>query len=323
MEHIRVDSITKTYLVKQRTSGVLQGVKSFFHPTYNTIDAVKNVSFSVKRGEIVGYIGPNGAGKSTTLKLLSGILVPSDGKCFVNGLEPYVHRKACALKMGVVFGQRTQLLWDLPVLDALDLQRHLYCVSKPAYHRNLDLLIELLDMSSFMNQPARQLSLGQKMRANLAMALIYEPEVLFLDEPTIGLDILAKDTIRRFLKTINKELATTIMLTTHDMGDVEALCSRLIFIDHGSLLYDGSLESFVHTYSSGYTLRVEFADTVITKVPDTEVVAQSGNRVDFHVKDHSIRPGSLLRYLTNSADIVDVAVVNNSIEDILRRLYRK
>lgn len=233
MAFIEMIDITKEYKMKCRSEGRFHVLRDFFSPQYTSKRAVDGISLSIEKGELVGYIGPNGAGKSTTLKMLTGILVPTSGTIRIDGYEPYRNRKANALRMGAVFGQRSQLLWDLPVKDTLELHQKMYKIDSSTYTRNKAMYIDLLDMGGFLHQPARQLSLGQKMRANLALALLHDPDILYLDEPTIGLDVIAKDQIRKFIRQINAEKNVTVMLTTHDMSDIEQICERLVLIDQG------------------------------------------------------------------------------------------
>ncbi len=237
MALIEMCDVVKEYRIKQRCGAV----KDLLRPQYAVKRAVDGISLSVERGELVGYIGPNGAGKSTTLKMLTGILVPTRGEVRIDGQEPYKNRRKNAMKMGAVFGQRSQLLWDLPVEDTLELHKKMYRIPEEVYRRNREKYIELLDMGGFLQQAARQLSLGQKMRANLAIALLHDPDILYLDEHTIGLDVVAKDQIRRFVRQINEEKQVTVMLTTHDMADIEAICDRLVLIDKGKKLFDDTL----------------------------------------------------------------------------------
>jgi ABC-2 type transport system ATP-binding protein len=239
---IRVEHLRKTFRVSHTRPGLFGAVRSLLDRQSHEVRAVDDVSFEIPRGEMVACLVPNGAGKSTTIKMLTGILVPSSGRLEVFGMEPHRQRRAVVQRIGVVFGQRTQLWWDLPLSDSFELLRHIYRIPSERFAANLGLFRELLELDEFFETPVRQLSLGQRMRGDLAAALLHDPEVLFLDEPTIGLDVVAKHRIRHFLKQLNCERGVTVLLTTHDMTDVERLCSRLLIIDHGRLLYDGSLE---------------------------------------------------------------------------------
>src|SRR5215207_1534690 len=243
---IRVEELEKTFRVARARHGLLGAVRSIVDRQTREVRAVDNVSFVIQPGEMVACLGPNGAGKSTTIKMLTGILVPSGGHAEVFGLVPHRQRRTLAQRIGVVFGQRTQLWWDLPLSDSFALLRHIYRVPANRFARNLRVFRDILELDAFLETPVRQLSLGQRMRGDLAAALLHDPEVLFLDEPTIGLDVVAKHRIRHFLHTLNRERGVTVLLTTHDMTDVERLCSRLLIIDHGRMLYDGSVAEIRH-----------------------------------------------------------------------------
>ena len=239
---ITVEHITKTYRIARRDAGFLNACKSFFHREYDEIRALDDISFTIQDGEMVGYIGPNGAGKSSTIKILSGILTPDSGTCLVNGRVPWKDRIRHASQIGVVFGQRTQLWWDVPVADSLDLLRDIYRIDPALYRKNRDELTELLDLSQLLRTPARQLSLGQRMRCEIAASLLHSPKVLFLDEPTIGLDAVSKLAVRSFIRRLNETRRITVILTTHDMQDIEALASRILLIGKGKILLDGTLD---------------------------------------------------------------------------------
>ena len=239
---ITVEHITKTYRIARRDAGFLNACKSFFHREYDEIRALDDISFTIQDGEMVGYIGPNGAGKSSTIKILSGILTPDSGTCLVNGRVPWKDRIRHASQIGVVFGQRTQLWWDVPVADSFDLLRDIYRIDPALYRKNRDELTELLDLSQLLRTPARQLSLGQRMRCEIAASLLHSPKVLFLDEPTIGLDAVSKLAVRSFIRRLNETRRITVILTTHDMQDIEALASRILLIGKGKILLDGTLD---------------------------------------------------------------------------------
>ncbi len=239
---IEVSHLRKTFRVARRDPGFSQAVKALFHREYQEIHALDDVSFTIGEGEMVGYIGPNGAGKSSTIKVLSGILNPDSGECTVNGRVPWKDRTAHVKEIGVVFGQRTQLWWDVPVIDSFELLKEIYAVPDETYRKNRDELTELLDLKELLRTPARQLSLGQRMRCEIAASLLHSPQILFLDEPTIGLDAVSKLAVRDFIKELNREHKTTVILTTHDMQDIEALASRVILIGKGKILLDGTLD---------------------------------------------------------------------------------
>ncbi|MCL2406655.1 MAG: ATP-binding cassette domain-containing protein [Defluviitaleaceae bacterium] len=238
---ITLQNINKTFRVAKRGAGFARAAKALFSREYETVHALSDVSFSVQGGEMVGYIGPNGAGKSTTIKIMCGILTPDSGVCQINGRTPWKERVAHVREIGVVFGQRSQLWWDVPVMDSFELIRDIYKVNANTYQRNLDELVEILDLSEILKTPARSLSLGQRMRCEIVASLLHDPNILFLDEPTIGLDAVSKIAVRQFIKRLNKERGTTVLLTTHDMQDIEALTERIVLIGKGQILLDGSL----------------------------------------------------------------------------------
>ena len=241
-----MNNICKSYKIAKRNAGFKEACKSFFHREYDTIDALKDVSFTIEDGEMVGYIGPNGAGKSSTIKILSGILTPDSGTCLVDGRVPWKNRIQHVREIGVVFGQRSQLWWDVPVIDSFELLKDIYSIPNSTYHENLDELTELLNLGELLRSPARQLSLGQRMRCEIAASLLHSPRILFLDEPTIGLDAVSKLAVRDFIRKQNEIHGTTVILTTHDMQDIEALTKRIILIGKGQILMDGTLEDIKH-----------------------------------------------------------------------------
>ena len=256
---ITLQNINKTFQVAQRGKGAGAALKSLFKREYRPVHALSDVSFHIDQGEIVGYIGPNGAGKSTTIKVMSGILVPDGGKCDIMGFTPWKDRREYVKNIGVVFGQRTQLWWDVPIIDSFELLRDIYKVPQAEYKQNLDLLTDAIGLAEFINTPLRQLSLGQRMRAEIAASLIHSPKILFLDEPTIGLDAPSKLAVRQFIRDINAKTHLTVILTTHDMNDIEALTDRVILIGKGRILHDGSFAG----------IRSDFGD----EMPTEEVVA--------------------------------------------------
>ena len=246
---IELQGICKTFRVAKRDAGFGKAVKALFHREYSLVHALEDVSFTIQEGEMVGYIGPNGAGKSSTIKVMSGILTPDSGNCRIDGLTPWKDRKAHVRQIGVVFGQRSQLWWDVPIVDSFELIRDIYEVDEREYRNNLEELTEMLDLAEILKTPARQLSLGQRMRCEIAASLLHSPRILFLDEPTIGLDAVSKIAVRKFIQRLNQEKKTTVILTTHDMQDIEALTERILLIGKGRILLDGSLEKLKLRYA--------------------------------------------------------------------------
>jgi ABC-2 type transport system ATP-binding protein len=287
------------------------------------VEAVAGVSFRVPRGSVVGYVGPNGAGKSTTVKMLTGILVPSGGDVRVAGLEPSKRRIDVARRIGVVFGQRSQLWWDLPLADSFALARHLYDVPEARHAERLEECVDLLEMGPFLSTPVRQLSLGQRMRGELTIALLHDPEVLFLDEPTIGLDVVSKTKVRGFLADLNARHATTIMLTTHDLGDIERLCSRLLIIDHGRVIFDGGLDELRRRYEPTRTLVVDLATArEPLAVEGATVTRVDGARQWLRFDRREATAAELVARVAAAAELADLTVVEPDIEDVVARIYR-
>lgn len=262
---IHVQNISKQFKISKREAGMKNAIKSFFKREYKTINALDEISFDIKEGEIVGYIGPNGAGKSTTIKIMCGILVPSSGECIINGYVPWKDRKKYVKNIGVVFGQRSGLWWDVPPIDSFELLKDIYEIPQKEYEKKLAELVENLDLDQIKNIPTRQLSLGQRMKCEIAAALLHNPKILFLDEPTIGLDAVAKLSLRKCIKKINEDTKLTIILTTHDMQDIEALTNRIILIGKGKILYDGGLKEIKDKYQDK-NLKEMSTDNVIAKL---------------------------------------------------------
>lgn len=325
MSYIEVSNVTKEFQIMKRQKGAINALRSFFHRQYTVKKAVDDISFTIDRGELVGYIGPNGAGKSTTIKMMSGILTPSAGKITVGGIVPYENRKENNLRMGVVFGQRSQLYWDLPMSETFALYQRMYRIDEKRFRQNVDFYVEMLDMQSFLDTPVRQLSLGQKMRGNIAVSLLHDPEVLYLDEPTIGLDVVAKNSIRRFIKEVNREKNTTLVLTTHDMGDIEAICNRLIMIDNGRKLYDGSLKDFKEIYTGGSVLIADFGTEQPVELEDPRLCIQKeeGSRkwISFHKNE--ISPMEVLEIIHRRYQISDFSLRDAAIEETVQEIYEK
>jgi ABC-2 type transport system ATP-binding protein len=293
-----------------------------FSRTYEEKAAVEGVSFSLEPGEIVGYIGPNGAGKSTTIKMLTGILVPTSGTVRVAGIVPYEARELNAENIGVVFGQRSQLYWDLPLRESFELLRSIYDIPRDRYAANLAEFTELLDLGRFMSTPVRQLSLGERMRGDFAGAMLHDPKIVYLDEPTIGLDVVAKEAIREFISRVNRERGTTVILTTHDLADVERLSKRIVLIDEGRVIYDGALERLREEYGTHRTLVITLADTYPeVQIEGGVVESRESNvvRVRFDRREQSAE--AMIRRVMERYAISDIAIVEPDIETIVRRLY--
>ena len=324
---IIADRLAKSFAVKRHRAGAFGALRSLVDREPGTsFTAVDNISFEIGRGEMVGYIGPNGAGKSTTIKMLTGILVPSSGSATVAGLTPWESRKQLAQRIGVVFGQRTQLWWDLALIDSLELLRHMYRVPDERFRLNLDHARELLGLDEFLKTPVRQLSLGQRMRGDLAAALLHDPEILYLDEPTIGLDIVAKARIREFLAALNRDRQVTVLLTTHDLADIEHLCRRIIVIDHGQVMYDGDLEALRTRFGGRRHIIVDFdqdPDPSITALDngDIAIVGQEGPRVRIAFDRAAITAPELLGRAGRYGQVRDMSIEEPQIEDVIRQMY--
>jgi ABC-2 type transport system ATP-binding protein len=320
MNIIEVEGLTKRFRVRRRRTG--GGMLSKLRGESVEVRAVDGVSFSIERGEMVGYIGPNGAGKSTTIKMLTGILVPTAGSVRVAGLDPSRRRTELARRIGVVFGQRTQLWWDLPLHDSFELLRHIYRVPLPRFERNVGRCVDLLDMAPFLDTPVRQLSLGQRMRGEVTAALLHDPEILYLDEPTIGLDVVAKARIRDFLGEVNRGQQTTVLLTTHDMGDIERLCRRVIVIDRGGIVFDGDLEQIRARFGGERTLVVDLEEAApALVVPNARVESVEGPRQRLRFRREDTSAADVIAAVARAARIVDLAVEEPAIEDVIRGIY--
>lgn len=321
---IHVENLVKTYKISKRKKGIYGALKGLLHRTYHIVPALDNISFHINPGELVGYIGPNGAGKSTTIKLLSGILVPDSGNCLVNGRVPWKKRIEYVSRIGVVFGHRTQLWWDLPVMESFDLLADIYRVPAGRYKNRSAELIAMLSLEPLLDVPVRQLSLGQRMRCDLAASLLHKPDILFLDEPTIGLDAVAKFAVRDFVRKINQEEKITIILTTHDMDDIETLCSRVIVIGDGRILSDGSLAEIRKQIDNRRMLIVDLErkDLVISD-PDVILEKQEGYRNYLSFDPAVVQPASLISRISAAYPVHDLFVENPPIEQIIARYYAR
>ncbi len=327
MSIISVKDLKKTFKKPLREEGLKGMIKGLFSRKYEEVRAVDGISFDIEEGEIVGYIGANGAGKSTTIKMMCGILHPTEGSVTVGGLDFTKSRQQINKQMGVVFGQKTQLWWDIPLIETFKILKSIYEVSDEDYEERFEYLCELLDMRPFLTQTVRSLSLGQRMRADFAAALIHSPKIVYLDEPTIGLDVLVKDKIRSAIKELNKKYNITVILTTHDMKDIEELCNRIIIIDKGKILYDGSLANIKYRFGNTKTIFIpsnveldpkeigeRFAGATVESLDDRQAIKFSLNEVDLD---------DMLLYLINTHHIKDFKIEDISIEDITKQLYEK
>lgn len=323
MSIISVDMLSKEFLVPKRKHGFFGSLASLFSREYVKRTALDQISFEINEGELIGYIGPNGAGKSTTVKILSGILVPNGGSVKVMGKTPWEHRIETVRQLGVVFGQRTQLWWDLPVIESFDLLKDIYNISDNAYKATLDSLTETLELSKLMHMPVRQLSLGQRMRCDIAASLLHSPKILFLDEPTIGLDAVSKLAVRDFIRHLNKEHKVTVMLTTHDMDDIESLCNRVIILNEGQIYLDGTLSTLRKKLSPERRLIVDLIDENDTvSNSHATLVKQEGHRVWLSFDPTKITTTELITHINSKHSISDLYVENPPIEEIVAKFYR-
>jgi ABC-2 type transport system ATP-binding protein len=322
MSQILVEELSKTYRIAEREAGVWGALKGLARRRWRTVEALSAISFRMEAGELVGLIGPNGAGKSTTIKILSGILEPTSGRCEVGGLVPWKQRIAHVARIGVVFGQRTQLWWDLPVIDGFDLLRDIYRVPQDRYAKTRDELVALLRLERLLSQPVRQLSLGQRMRCEIAAALLHTPSLLFLDEPTIGLDAPSKLAVREFVGRLNREHGVTVILTTHDMHDIEALAERVIVIGQGRILADGSFEALRAGVLAERRLFVDFAEPPpVLDLPEVRLVAAEGRRVELAFDPRRIAAPELIARIVGAHPVDDIHVEEPLIEEVIARFY--
>lgn len=324
MSFIEVSNISKTFRVPIRKTGLKETIRAFFKREYKYIEAIKDISFDIEEGEIIGYIGPNGAGKSTTIKVLSGILTPDVGTVKVAGMIPWEDRLEYVKNIGVVFGQRSQLWWDVPAEDTFDLLCDIYKLDKEEYLKTKNDLIDKLNLKDIINMPVRQLSLGQRMRCEIAASLLHNPKILFLDEPTIGLDAVSKKVVRDFIKQINRERKVTVILTTHDMSDIQALAKRIVLIGKGTILYDGKLTTLKKKYDYSEYVTV-ITKSKITKLRKKGIISQEKNveGYKFTIDNRIINLSSFLKYLSDKIDIIDVEIDKKNIDDIIVSLYEE
>ncbi|MBX3011069.1 MAG: ATP-binding cassette domain-containing protein [Caldilineaceae bacterium] len=321
---ITVENLQKYFQVSKHRRGLWGAVRNLAVREYNTVRAVDGLSFTVPAGELVGYLGPNGAGKSTTIKMLTGLLVPSGGTLQVNGYVPWRDRERYVANIGAVFGQRTTLWWDLPVIESLELLQYIYRIPMARFQQNLQEFRTLLELDAFLESPVRSLSLGQRMRADLCAAMLHDPALLFLDEPTIGLDVVAKERIRQFIAHINQVRGTTVLLTTHDLSDVEKLCRRIMIIDHGQLLYDGKLETLQDRFGGKRELVVDLAENYAdVSIEGAEVTTHQNQRVTYQFARQELTASELIGRLSQRYRIRDLSVREPEIEATIRRIYEE
>ncbi|MCQ2585825.1 MAG: ATP-binding cassette domain-containing protein [Treponema sp.] len=324
MSFIEVKNISKEFKVNKRSAGIPGMIANMFLPKYEIKKAVQDLSFTIEKGEMVGFIGPNGAGKSSTIKMLSGILCPDKGSITVNGLIPYKQRKSYVGNIGVVFGQKSQLQWDLPVIDSFELLKAIYRIPDEKYKKNLERFTQMLDMSGFINQPVRQLSLGQRMRADIVASLLHSPEIVFFDEPTIGVDIIGKETIRNFIRELNQQDKVTMIFTTHDMQDIEQTCKRLIIIDKGSLMFDGSLQEIRNKFGTTRRLIAEFnEETNISPINNVVIEDMKDRKVSFTFDNNIVDVNKLMKEILGNYSVHDITVEEPEIESIIQKMYNK
>jgi ABC-2 type transport system ATP-binding protein len=321
---ITARNVSKSFRQHKRFPGLTGAFRSLVTRDFTEVSAVDGISFSIEPGEATGYLGPNGAGKSTMIKMLTGILVPTGGEVSVLGRTPHLERTTNAREIGVVFGQRSQLWWDLPVIDSFELNRRIYAIAESRYRDNLAYFTEMLDLSGFLDRAVRQLSLGQRMRAEIVMALLHDPKILFLDEPTIGLDVVAKDAVRKFLAEVNRERGITIILTTHDLTDIEEICPRLIMVDEGKLLFDGELPRLRASLGAKRRLTLQFgSDPGPIALPSATLTSDEGLRKLFLVDSETASLVDLLGELGGGHDLRDVVIEEPGIEEVIRTFYQR
>ncbi len=322
MKTIEVTNLVKEYRVNSKKEGLAEAFKGIFKSNIKVVRAVDDISFSIEQGEIVGYMGPNGAGKSTTIKIMSGILTPTYGEVRINDMNPMKERKKVVKNLGVVFGQRTQLYWDLRLGESFELLKRIYRITDDVYKKNLDMMNDILKVYEIIDTPVRQLSLGQRMRGDLAAAFLHSPGIVFLDEPTIGLDVEAKHSIRKFIKDVNRERNTTIILTTHDLDDIQELCERIIIINNGKIVEDGSLNVLIDKIAPLRRLIVDFYDNIEQiNHPKATVLKISDARICFEFMKSEISAAELMNDLSKKYKLRDITLEEAKIEDIIRKVY--
>lgn len=321
---IEIKNLNKFFKTKYKEAGLKGSLKAIFSPKYNELTAVDNLSLDIKRGELVAFIGPNGAGKSTTIKILTGILYPSSGEVNVLGMVPWEERKKLAYRIGSVFGQKPQLWYHLPAIDTFNLLSKIYELNEKAYQERLKYLVDLFEIADIINTPVRKLSLGQRMKCEIVASLIHKPEIIFLDEPTIGLDIIAKQKIRELIKKLNQKENVTILLTSHDTQDIENLCERIIIINHGKTIYDGSVKNLKDNYLKNKVVSVKFGEEFKgLKLTGVKIINSNKYFADLEVNTEKISIKQLLDKLISSYEIADINISGTPIEEVISDIYRK
>ena len=318
---IDVNHLSKDFILRQKEAGLKGALKGLLRTNHKEIHAVRDLSFHIDEGEIVGFIGPNGAGKSTTIKMMSGILTPTKGSVLIGGVDITRHRKEVVRNIGVVFGQRSQLNWDLRLGESFELLKHIYQIDQVEYEKTLDVMDEILGIRELIGKPVRQMSLGQRVKGDLVASMLHSPKVLFLDEPTIGLDVASKFALRRFIKEINRVRKTTVILTTHDLGDLKELCERLIIINHGVMMEDGNLSQIVDRIAPYKTLVVEYYDEAAPEHNKCEMTEHEGNIAKYRFMKKDITAAELIADLSKQKDIKDVSIEEAGIDDIIKIAY--
>ena len=327
MAIIEVKNLVKKYKISEKENGILGYIKHLFHPKYKEQIAVNNISFNIEKGELVGYIGENGAGKSTTIKMLTGLLTPTSGQVVVNGIVPNEKRILNNKQIGAVFGQKTQLWWDLPVIESFKLIKKMYEIPDEDYKNNLKKFTKILDLKDLLDKQVKNLSLGQKMRCEIAATFLHNPKVVYLDEPTIGLDILVKENIRKFIKDINKEQHTTVILTTHDLKDIEEVCDRIILIDKGTIIYDGKKEVFKNKYGKHIIAKFVIQNknsniTVETIEEEFEIIEENETSIKIKFNHERLTIIDIVKSISKYCEILDMHIQEEGLEEILKEIYR-
>lgn len=327
MSIIEVENLVKIYKTADKEPGIMGYMKNLVRPKYKEFKAVKGVNFSIEEGEMVGYIGENGAGKSTTIKMLTGLLTPTSGRVIVNDLVPYEKRIENNKKIGAVFGQKTQLWWDLPVIESFRLIKKMYEIPENEYRKNLKSFTEILGLEELLTKPVKNLSLGQKMKCEIAATFLHNPKIVYLDEPTIGLDVLVKEKIRKFIREINKEKKTTVILTTHDLKDIEEVCKRIILIDKGSIIFDGEKEAFKNHYGKDMLAEIKIKnkkEMITTRVEyeEFEVIEEDEAMIKIKFNHEKKTIMDILKVIENYCEIEDMHIQEQGLEEILKEIYR-